>query len=995
MEVARSTQTSAATSSMAYVAGLNSDEFPRADLPEIKNKCPLCAGMIDVGLEKCPRCGVALKGAKGTDRPRVDAPSPASTSPPAEPVTEPSLAQSPAHGKHSSDLAPARPAASDVSSGMITAAPAATKVGGKGPVNGRGVTNGTGLVNGAGAVNGAGLVNGTGMVNGIRRDDRVVLVYREKSPMYRRWQFLAVLIAIAVILPAFIYISYVGKSSLSADGDFGEWSEVVKFGMVAPAALPEVSVDEWAIQSEANDLHLYIKTGSNIMGTTYVDSFFLFVDSDGNPATGYSVSTIGADYMFELHGWDQKVQSAALMRFDSTSDRFNWTSWTSMSPLAVATKALRLEASGELPSPLTADARFMLLAQDNMPSRVSSVSYPVPAEGGALIVVQEPGARVDPYTGSIPLGINVSLARLTLRCEGISGTVFGISPVIVGGGLASPISEVSLSPGMSETVDVFVSSSSTTSGTLMSAYVTETGISSTFADVIIVGEPVRAYVFLPPSTVQIDGAFGDWMGRVSPDNDSDSVVNPNVDVAAVGSVNTTSYAAFYVGVKGEIFEGAYVPAVRGKPTSQGGGGGAVIPQRKTGEDLLRVYIDSDILTTTGMAIQRSSKTIGADYMLEINGINGRIASRSLKACGPDGWTTVSDDFAAMTDSQRIEMSVPSASIGDSSSFVAIIETTDWRARSDWAWTGSVPDPWVVDASGNTYQSADGAIWSYLDTPTLAPGDYVIDVMLTTDETKVFIVTNTGRTYVWDIGTSTSWTAGETIPISIAVYSEAVSMSFFSKTGAWLLTRNGSYFYLMNAGTSQKPWTLQGTVASGITDFTELVYSFAGTSMYALQSGPNTRLHFSSNGNSFSSVTSPTGSTSNQTDFTYIGSKTNTSDRIFVLCEDGKMRYSPNGGQTWSAHGNLPTPTGGNTTKYVGIGIDPSGYMWVVTDTGYCFRSTDTSTYNTFVCVGQTPISGIVAIAPMTAVPEFSTMVLPVLAIAIVVALIRIERRRLQ
>ena len=293
-------------------------------------------------------------------------------------------------------------------------------------------------------------------------------------------------------------------------------------------------------------------------------------------------------------------------------------------------------------------------------------------------------------------------------------------------------------------------------------------------------------------------------------------------------------------------------------------------------------------------------------------------------------------------------------------------------------------------------SSDGATWSYLGTPTLEPGDRIVDIAVSIGAQggDIFLVTNTGRTYYWIPGTSTSWTAGETNPIDIATYSEAVSMSFYQNSGAWLLTKNGSYFWLMDAHKSQKEWTYQDLAASGVTDFTDLVYS--GGTMYALRSGMNSSLLYSNNGNSFTSVTSPTGSTSNQTQFTYLeGGAGSSDDRIFVLCENGNIRYSSNGGQAWSALGDLPVPTGSNTSKYVALGIDPAGFMWIVTDTGYTYRSTDTTTYNNYIYMGQSPISSIVAILPTTVViPEFPMLVAPVLAIVFFIVIVpRVKRKQ--
>jgi len=79
---------------------------------------------------------------------------------------------------------------------------------------------------------------------------------------------------------------------------------------------------------------------------------------------------------------------------------------------------------------------------------------------------------------------------------------------------------------------------------------------------------------------------------------------------------------------------------------------------------------------------------------------------------------------------------------------------------------------------------------------------------------------------------------------------------------------------------------------------------------------------------------------------------------------------------------------------VGLGFDPAGYLWVVTDTGYNYRSTDTTTLNSFTCMGRAPIGEIVAILPTTVViPEFPTLMVPVLGMVLFAGILRIRLRR--
>jgi ribosomal protein L40E len=961
---------------------------PSVRLPDLRQVCPFCSMTISSSDSKCPRCGIPLR--LSTEM-LLECPKCGSFSPMGS-ISCPKCGVEFDVG-HAPPPEPAPAAVQAVSKpdSIVTAVPESPKAGREGLVNGRAaVHGGTGLTNGRGRASGPGLVNGTGMVNGtglVEKADSVAQIH--VSPV-KRWQFLAVLVALAIVIPTFLLIAMPRSTGPAIDGSFSDWAHAQMFDMQAPASTPDVTVLEWSVQTIDKDLFVYIETGTTMMSSSNVDSFYLFVDSDDSPGTGYAVSGLGADYMVELHGWDGQVMSSSLLGFDSL-DQYNWSSWTLIGSTSVAISADKLEAMTEMPLALDGGARYMLVSQNNLPEQAYSASYPVSAKGGTLIVQQFAGPEVNQVTGTVPSSL-VMFLRLVVRCEGGDGVIENMVPVVSGATLVTRISDITLKAGVPQTIDVMVDTSSAQQGSLVAVNLTANGVSSTFSDVVIVGDGPKAYVMTPPSGISIDGAFGDWNGRTSPDSDSAQVNNPNINMLSTGLVNTTDYAAFYVSVQGKIFQGVCVPSLEGKPSTQGGGG-HVTPHRTTGQDFLRVYIDSDISNATGQLMQRGNKTIGADYMIEVDGTNGIVVSKSLLRYSDGEWASTSGSIAVGKDSQEIELSVASVNIGSSASLVTIIETTDWRERSDWAWAGTVPDPWVVDSSGNTYQSADGMTWSYLATPTLEPGDRIVDIAQTQDLSQVFLVTNTGRTYYWDLGTSTNWTAGETIPIDVATYSEAVSMAFYSShnPSAWLMTKNSSYFWLMDATASKKPWTYQDTAASGFNDFTDLVY--AGGTMYALRSSPNSSLLFSNNGNTFTSVTSPTGSTSNQTEFTFIpGGAGSADDKLFVLCEDGTIRNSSDGGATWNSLGNLPIPSGANSSKYVGLGIDPSGYMWVVTDSGYCYRSTDTTTYSTFICTGQS-VGGLVAIVPMTAVPEFPALAVPLIATVLAVAIGRFKLGR--
>ena len=113
------------------------------------------------------------------------------------------------------------------------------------------------------------------------------------------------------------------------------------------------------------------------------------------------------------------------------------------------------------------------------------------------------------------------------------------------------------------------------------------------------------------------------------------------------------------------------------------------------------------------------------------------------------------------------------------------------------------------------------------------------------------------------------------------------------------------------------------------------------------------------------------------------------DQLFMLRESGALDYSNNGGSSWSMRGNLPVPLGTNSTRYTGISIDLASNIWVVTNTGYCFESTDGATTFTYKGrVPSTPVAGIV-----TPIPEFGLVPAIIVATLTLAELGRRRRRR--
>ncbi|HXK37123.1 MAG TPA: hypothetical protein VJ553_06090, partial [Candidatus Paceibacterota bacterium] len=364
----------------------------------------------------------------------------------------------------------------------------------------------------------------------------------------------------------------------------------------------------------------------------------------------------------------------------------------------------------------------------------------------------------------------------------------GLAPSVSGAnGIQVQTGTINLSPGESHTLIVNVDTSGSATGTAISVSMPLSGITTSFESVAVTGDTVRAYVASAPTSIQIDGAFGDWIGLTAPDTDATEVKDPNIDISAVGAVNTSASSSFYVSVVGEVCRGSFVPSQLTKPS--GSGGGSVTPAKKVGDDILQVYIDTDMSASTGSVVAHPSKTIGADFVIEVRGLDGEIISRSIMEFVSGSWTYVGGTVAAAHDEQQIELSVASSSISMASSIDFIIEMTDWRAWSDiatavpqgtrgadgldfgtraWIVDNTITSPEATSTSSQRKLFYDGTnFWSvYADGPDTV-ARYSTDGVSWTSVGSVFKTSGVTRTSIWyDSSSSYVYAVGDRSAASV-------------------------------------------------------------------------------------------------------------------------------------------------------------------------------------------------------------------------------------
>ena len=675
-------------------------------------------------------------------------------------------------------------------------------------VNGTGLTNGAGMVNGTGMINGSGLVNGTGIVNGTLASNGSSRGQRPRGIVKGGWKILVVLVAVAISLPTIMYLIYSeGPSPYEIDGDFGDWSDATVFEMRTSAVSSSINVSGWSVSVHGVQLYLYVETVATIMGTSTVDSFFLFADIDGVVTTGYSVADIGAEYMIELDGWDGAVQSDSLSQYPSSGDVHDWNLWEDVGSVVWDADGTRLEAAATLSAKVRDSACFVLVAQNGHEER--SVSYSVPIQGGLLVVKQI--ASVDgPGEGLADQASSTGMMRLRFSCQGEAGTVESVPIEVVGADLARSVSRFTLSVGGEETTEIRLDTMAAASGDFVSAAVDAAGVESSFARVIVVGSAARAYVLSAPGSIEIDGAFADWDGKAVSEFDDEQLANPDIDIESLGGAFEADSSFFYVRVSGNLFEGSFVPTVKGKPSS-GGSGGTVAPTRKSAEDVLRVFIDSDFSYSTGLQKTVESKLIGADYMVEVKGSDCRVVSASLSSYVDGGWAEMMADVDAAVDSKRIEIGLPASAIGGASAVDFIIETTDWKERTDSAGidletlmamssyfvSAAEPNHWVIDpGASSAYATAvsfqrklvfDGSnYWSFYFDGTNTVYRYSSNGGVTwTSGGSVFKTSGINETSVWfDSANDLVYAVGDRPSSSYDIYVQRGVLDSAAKTITW-------------------------------------------------------------------------------------------------------------------------------------------------------------------------------------------------------------------
>ncbi len=559
-----------------------------------------------------------------------------------------------------------------------------------------GLTNGlggrtNGLTNGLGRTNGLtnGLGSGGPVMRSRRMDDSAISPFRIS---------LIIVVAFIILVPSsFLLVSQneAAYSGIRVDGDFSDWDDSTMYPDSEQHAVASLDIVTCSIgTNDAGSLFLYAAARDNWMSANNADGLMAFIDSDGNPATGYAVRGFGADYLVDVYGWNGAIQGKRLGVF-SGQDQLNWSAWNWRGINAAFTLTeLEIGISNTAIQMQPAHSILFMTVRGDAPADICDAA--IGLGKGSLAVKQISGDQNGILTSDQAMTLELSATGSAVEVTSVDFAYSGIAAPTVSG------LPVTVQPGTPVTLSVTSPLAGLNGGTFV-----ELGVSSVTCSGVptVLGETFAAYAHSAPGTIRIDGAFADW-NAVPKSTDPADVGNPNIDIVQHAAVNSTLSAFFYLRVSatGKMMGGSSVPQARSVTTPgpvEPGQPGTPSPLPKvTGEDITRIYID----TKSG---GQSIGGIGADYMVEIKGKNGRITGRTLYSL--PGKTFVMNIDAA-NNLGELEVGVPQANIGLTGNLSYFMESTDWGGGSDrtavastasvggtrGGGSGTVGDPYMIE-----------------------------------------------------------------------------------------------------------------------------------------------------------------------------------------------------------------------------------------------------------------------------------------------------------
>jgi hypothetical protein len=515
----------------------------------------------------------------------------------------------------------------------------------------------------------------------------------------------AMLIALVLALPYALVYSF-PKETVNIDGYFMDWLKVQMYHDVPDSSNPDISISNYAMKYDARGTYFYLDTQGQLFSGRGggADGFYIFVDRDGNALTGYSVHGLGADAFIELIGWNSSLARQSTYLFDSDSNSSDFGGFHSISEPRVAFYGSQMEIAEKFSTGANSKVAIEAL-HTNTSGDWTDVNFRAKGPSIAVEEDQNGPSIISNFSEQRVMTITVAGKGAPSALDGLKfdflGNVTPISMIATNGGetlASSNDSElsfyhpISLKTDSEISFDVLVRLPSTpltgsfglqlnrTQGVVASPNVTW------LLSTIQTGARV-AYLGSPPSSVIIDGAFGDWSSRMGVSdvlgdaysNITNDGKSGDVDIATVKAASTVDVASFYMSVNGTMLGGSSVPKSMVRFAIPSGPAGNVtnITQSMYGADFAFVFIDTDGNQSTGSSIG------GAEAAIAIIGKDNSILSSRIYRFVNNTWNDVGSTYAAL-DKYQLEVSGAYSTLGlvSGKAYTVTFLTEDWSGRQD-------------------------------------------------------------------------------------------------------------------------------------------------------------------------------------------------------------------------------------------------------------------------------------------------------------------------
>jgi hypothetical protein len=547
-------------------------------------------------------------------------------------------------------------------------------------------------------------VNGSGAVNGFRLSYQQRRIPGARVDLTKKLLVIVVLVAIIVAIPYALVYAF-PKNSVQIDGYFMDWLKAQVYRQVPDSSNPDIALTAYAVKYDYRGSFFYIATEGQVLQgrDNGADGFYIFIDRDNNPSSGYSVRGLGADALIAVVGWNGSAITSKSYVFQTDADRLDFSGFEFVSNAPVASYGGEMEIGSSIS--LGDSSKIAICAKHtNITNDWSDVNFRT--KGSALEVVENLS-----MPSVLPIAPDMLVLTVELSVKGPQAAVQGLRFDFLGNITPTSIRAVD---GQNElgtsdqgllrfdtpivvgekkrAIDIHATLPSSVSEGSFGMQLNSTDALYVDRNVTWVVHSIQtgskvAYVGDVPSRIVVDGAFGDWDQRMPISdrlNDAYSSktmdnTSGDVDISVVEMSSTLDTASFYMSVNGTMLGGSSVPASMVRFVTPGPPAQNVtnITEHMLGADFAFVFIDTDHDQSTGYYVG------GSEVAIAVVGKDNSILTSVANRYVGGSWVEIGPVEAAI-DSYQLELSSSYSLLGltPGTTYTITMLAQDWSGRQD-------------------------------------------------------------------------------------------------------------------------------------------------------------------------------------------------------------------------------------------------------------------------------------------------------------------------